>query len=78
MSAKIIELISGVLKCDMSVIGEEDNLVDLGMDSLKAIELVVGLEEKFDIMIDEEDLLIENLSTVSDIQELVVRCMEEA
>lgn len=77
MTSKITELISRVLKCDMPIIGESDNLIELGMDSLKAIELVVRLEETFDIMIDEEDLLIENLSTVLDIQELVVRCMEE-
>lgn len=78
MSSNIIEIISEVLKCDVSLIGESDDLIELGLDSLKAIELVVGLEEAFDIMIDEEDLLIENLSTVTDIQEMVTRCMEES
>ena len=78
MSSNIIEIISEVLKCDVSLIGESDDLIELGLDSLKAIELVVGLEEAFDIMIDEEDLLIENLSTVTDIQEMVIRCMEES
>jgi len=38
---------------------------DLGMDSLDIIELVMAVEEEFEIMVDDE--VVENCSTVSDV-----------
>jgi len=38
---------------------------DLGADSLDAVELIMSIEEEYNITIDEE--LIQNLKTVSDI-----------
>ena len=78
MVTKIINITKEVLKCENVEIGEKDDLIELGLDSLKAIELVVGLEAEFNIMIDEDDLLIENLSTILNIRDLVDKYMEEA
>lgn len=77
MITKIIKITKEVLKCENIDIGENEDLVELGLDSLKAIELVVGLEAEFDIMVDEDDLLIENLYTISSIGKLITKYMEE-
>ena len=44
---------------------------DLDADSLDLVELVMGLEEKFDVSIPEEDL--EGVATVGDAVELVLK-----
>ena len=47
----------------------DDSFEDLGMDSLDMVELVLILEEKFEIEIPDQDA--EKLSTVRDIVEYV-------
>ncbi|SDM33397.1 Phosphopantetheine attachment site [Paenibacillus sp. OK060] len=42
-----------------------------GLDSIKTIELIVNLEIEFDIQIDDQDLLIENFSSIYKISELL-------
>lgn len=44
-------------------------LDDLGADSLDVVELVMALEESFDIVVPDED--VEGLETVADIQSYV-------
>ncbi len=48
---------------------------DLGIDSLYAVELILYLEEEFNIKIEWED--IENLKYVSDVVDLVEKKMGE-
>jgi acyl carrier protein len=40
------------------------NLADLGLDSLNTIEILVRLEEEFDIQIPDEKLVAETFATV--------------
>lgn len=54
----------------------EKDLKEYGMDSLNAIELVVALEMEFGIEFAEDDLLVDNLSTVQKLI-LVVRKYQE-
>ena len=49
---------------------------NLGIDSLGMVELMVALEEKFDIEFDESDLDPENIKIVSDLYALVHRYVE--
>ena len=49
---------------------------DLGIDSLSMVEMIVELEEKFDIEINESDLNPDELRTVEQIYELVGRYKE--
>lgn len=50
----------------------EDTLKeDLGIDSLRMVELIVSLEDCFDITLDESDLNPANMKTVRDIFTLV-------
>lgn len=50
---------------------------DLGLDSLNIVELIVELEERFDIEIDESDLDPVELQTVDQIYALVKKYTEE-
>ena len=61
-----IAVIAGVSKTDPSKITPEMELVaDLGMDSARALELLVELEDKIGIEISDEDAA--RLNTVGDI-----------
>jgi len=44
---------------------------DLGIDSLRIVELLVKIEEKYEIVFPESDLNPEHLNTVRDILELI-------
>ena len=49
---------------------------DLGFDSLSLVELIVDLEDRFDIEIDESDLDPSQLKTVAQIYSLVDKYLE--
>lgn len=49
---------------------------DLGLDSLNMVELMVEIEERFDIEIDESDLDPAALQTVEQIYALVAKYVE--
>jgi len=66
MKGKIIEIIANQLGVEKDIITPEANVVDdLGADSLDVVELVMALEEAFDLEIPDEDA--ENIRTVKDI-----------
>ena len=63
MLEKMREMIAEQLNCDASEITAEPDLKeDLGADSLDLFELVMALEEEYDVEIPTEEL--ENLTTV--------------
>ncbi len=52
--------------------GDDDNIFELGLvDSLFAVQLVLFVEEKFDIEVLDSELNIDNFSSVNRIGELV-------
>ncbi len=57
-----------------SVVEEARFKEDLDADSLDLVELVMGLEERFDISVPEEDL--ENVATVGQAVDLVMSKVE--
>ena len=60
-----------VLSVDPDQVVEESRFKeDLDADSLDLVELVMGLEERFDISVPEEDL--ENVATVGNAVDLVM------
>ncbi len=66
MTEKIIKMIAEKLNLEESNIHADSNFKeDLGIDSLDLFELVIALEEEFDIEIPQEDAA--NISTVNDV-----------
>ncbi len=74
MEDKIKEIVVTVLELsedDAEQITEDTDLLEYGLDSMTCVEVVVNLEEEFGITVDEEDLLVENMSTIGKIKDLV-------
>ena len=63
MLDKVIEVVVDQLDCDAAEVKEDSKFIeDLGADSLDVVELVMALEEEFDIEIPDEDA--EKIGTV--------------
>ena len=66
MLEKMQELIADQLSVDADSITESSNFKDdLGADSLDLYELIMALEEEYDVEIPTDDL--ENIATVGDV-----------
>lgn len=52
-------------------IGLDQDLTQIGLDSMKAIVLIVRLEETFNIEFDDEELLMEYYSSINKIADRV-------
>lgn len=69
-SEKIKELIAKQLNKPVSEITDEKEVVkDLGADSLDVMEMLMNLEEEFNITVPEEDAM--GIKTVGDIVNLI-------
>ena len=67
---KMREVISETVGCDLEKVTREAELeADLGADSLAAMELVMALEEAFDIEVD--DSALDQFKTVGDLADYV-------
>ena len=67
---KLIEIIADVLNVEVNDITEDTTFVDdLGADSLDIFQIIMGIEETFDIEIDNEDA--EKIMTVGDAVEQI-------
>ena len=70
IASKVIEFIAEQLNKDASEITLEKELVaDLGADSLDAVEIIMNLEEAFEITVPDVDA--SQIKTVGDIVKLV-------
>ncbi len=56
--------------------GDDADLTEQYLSSVLVVELVVELERHFGLMIDDDDLLTENVSTIRKIDGLVAKYME--
>lgn len=74
MFEQIKEIVGTVLELEESqadALTEETDLLEIGLDSMTCVEIVVNLEAEFDITVEEEDLLVENMATIALLEELV-------
>ena len=62
---KLATIISDQLNIQDVAITEDTTLEDLGADSLALVELVMSVEEEFEIQIEDEDM--EKFKTVGDV-----------
>ena len=73
---QVINLISEQLNVKLDEIKDSSELVgDLGADSLDAVEIVMEVEEAFEIEISDEDA--DKFKTVGDIVNYITRRIEE-
>lgn len=78
MLGKIVNEIKKLVNNGIDVnITEKTSLVELGIDSLMTVELVLGLEDAFNIQFNDSDLEMENLRNVRDIVNLVNKYIEQ-
>lgn len=67
---KLQKIIAEVLDIgDMEIFQEMSFVDDLGADSLELFQILMGVEQEFDISIDEESL--KDVDTVGDLLELI-------
>lgn len=76
MKEKVNEILKEKSFCD-EITYDLNLREDLGLDSLNMVELMVELEDKFNIEIEESDLDPAALQTVSQIYALVEKHTEE-
>merc|ERR1711871_1349962 len=69
VSAATTETLSKVQGIIAEKIGSDAKFVDLGADSLDTVEIMIALEEEFDITLDEEGA--ENIATVQQAADMI-------
>lgn len=82
MNNGLIEIVKGVIsevipEIDLSSENLEDNLQQLGMNSFEFIRIIVLLEEKLQIEIPDEYLLIYRMNTVKQIYQALIKVIKE-
>ncbi|MBE5861021.1 MAG: acyl carrier protein [Butyrivibrio sp.] len=74
---KLKEVIAGVLNVDENEITMESTFTDdLGADSLDVFQIIMGIEDEFDVKIDAD--LAEGITTVGEAVELLKKARKEA
>lgn len=76
MKEKVNEILKKKSFCD-EITSELKLREDLGLDSLNMVELMVEIEDKFNIEIEESDLDPAAFQTVSQIYDLIEKYTEE-
>jgi acyl carrier protein len=72
LRAKIYQLVCDQLGVEQSQVRPEATLLDdLGADSLDVVEMVMALEETFDLEIPDED--VEGIQTVGDVESYLAK-----
>ncbi|MBH0357132.1 acyl carrier protein [Bacillus toyonensis] len=65
IQAKVLEIL------EVKELSQEEDLTMVGLDSIKSIELIVELEAEFNIVFEDNELLLDNFKTINLITELV-------
>lgn len=75
----ILSIVAEVLKIDQETmtIEPDESLLERGMTSIQAINMVVLLEGKYGIEIERQDLLFEKFDTINKILALLNRYLNE-
>jgi acyl carrier protein len=72
LEIKVRSILAEQLGVDLSEVTPDARILDdLGADSLDVVEMVMALEEAFDIEVPDED--VEELRTVADVERYVTR-----
>lgn len=70
MKDRILEIIAEQFHVNVEDLEEDTNFVDdLNVDSIELLELVMAIEDEFDIELDDE--ILENITTVGDVLDFI-------
>ena len=73
---QVKESVADILSCDADKIELDTDLVrDLGVDSIDTVELIMAVEDTYDIKISDKDA--EDLKTVGDVVEFIEDHLED-
>lgn len=73
---QVKESLADILSCDADKIELDTDLVrDLGVDSIDTVELILAVEDTYDIKISDKDA--EDLKTVGDVVEFIEDHLED-
>ena len=71
LEGRICALVADHLGVDIGEVTPDASILDdLGADSLDVVELVMSLEDTFDIEVEDED--VEGMRTIGDLQQYVI------
>jgi acyl carrier protein len=77
LETKVRNILAEQLGVDLGEVTPDARILDdLGADSLDVVEMVMSIEEAFDIEVPDED--VEELRTVADVERYVTRATGEA
>ena len=68
MKEIIKNVIRDVLELDAELVNEDIDLSELGLTSFSLIEIIVRIEDELDVELDDDDLLLDRLNTLSKIE----------
>lgn len=58
---------------EIEAMDEDENFMSCGMTSINCIQLIVMLEEKYSFCLNDEDLMIEKMNTVTKLIQMLER-----
>ena len=69
----VCALIADVCAIDRSVIRADSRLIGLGLDSVRLLDLILGIETEFGLVVNESDPELGNVESVADLVAFVER-----
>ncbi len=75
---EILEIVNSVQDMEVTVNQCDDDLLELGLDSIKFIQIIVSLEEAFECEIPDEKLLLTEMNSVSKMLEVLQLAVSES
>ena len=74
---EILEIVNSVQGVEVTTNQCDDNLLELGLDSIKFIQIIVSLEETFECEIPDEKLLLTEMNSVNKMLEVLQLAVRE-
>ena len=75
---EILEIVNSVQGVEVTTNQCDDNLLELGLDSIKFIQIIVSLEETFECEIPDEKLLLTEMNSISKMMEVIQLAVSES
>ena len=74
---EILEIVNSVQDMEVTVDQCDDDLLEMGLDSIKFIQIIVSLEEAFECEIPDEKLLLTEMNSVNKMLEVLQLAVSE-